>query len=164
MRYMLMRKADAATEAGELPSQALLGAMADYNRRMLEAGVFVYGNGLRPTREGCRLQRRGGEMQVTAGPFAPTETLLAGYSVLEVDSLEEAIDWARQWPQEDADVTLELRRYFSLEDFEAGPGLDSALPSRACPPSLTSISASTAAAARRWLSTPRSPAAAWRPC
>lgn len=124
MQYMLMRKADAATEAGELPSQAVLGAMADYNRRMLEAGVFVYGNGLRPTREGCRLQFRDGEPRVIAGPFTPSEELLAGYSVLEVDSLEEAIEWAKQWPREDVDATLELRRYFSLEDFEPGPGLD----------------------------------------
>lgn len=124
MQYMLMRKADPATEAGELPGQGVLEAMADYNNRMLEAGVFVTGDGLRPSREGCRIERRDGQVRVTQGPFADTGQLLAGYSVLEVDSLEAAIAWARQWPAEDGDVTLELRRYFSLEDFEPGPGLD----------------------------------------
>ncbi|WP_163576466.1 YciI family protein [Halomonas faecis] len=124
MRYMLMRKADEATEAGELPSQEVLEAMADYNRRLDEAGLFVTGDGLRPSREGCRIERRGGELLVTDGPFVETKELLAGYTVLEADSLETAIEWARQWPREDGDVTLELRRYFSLEDFEPGHGLD----------------------------------------
>ncbi len=124
MRYMLMRKADDATEAGELPGQGVLEAMADYNNRLLEAGHFVSGDGLRPSREGCRIERRDGQVRVTHGPFADPGQLLAGYSVLEVDSLEAAIAWARQWPAEDGDVTLELRRYFSLEDFAPGPGLD----------------------------------------
>ncbi len=124
MRYMLMRKADPITEAGELPGQGVLEAMADYNHRMLEAGVFVTGDGLRPSREGCRIERRDGQVRVTHGPFAETRELLAGYSVLEADSLEAAIEWARQWPAEDGDVTLELRRYFALEDFAPGPGLD----------------------------------------
>ncbi|MCG6657973.1 hypothetical protein HOP52_09415 [Halomonas campisalis] len=124
MRYMLMRKADASTEAGDPPDQGVLEAMADYNRRLAEAGVFVSGNGLRPSREGCRLERRDGEVLVTGGPFAETQELLAGYTVLEADSLETAIEWAKQWPSEDGDVTLELRRYFSLEDFEPSAGLD----------------------------------------
>ena len=124
MRYMLMRKADAATEAGDPPDEGVLAAMADYNRRLAEAGVFVSGEGLRPSREGCRIERRNGEVLVTDGPFAETKELLAGFTVLETDSLESAIEWARQWPREDGDVTLELRRYFSLEDFAPGPGLD----------------------------------------
>ncbi|WP_163560018.1 YciI family protein [Halomonas sp. NO4] len=124
MRYMLMRKADEATEAGKLPSQALLETMAEYNRRLAEAGLLVTGDGLRPSREGCRIERRDGEVLVTGGPFAETKELLAGYTVLEADSLETAVEWARQWPHEDGDVTLELRRYFSLEDFEPGPGVE----------------------------------------
>jgi len=126
MKYMLIRKADMETEKGVLPTEEVLQAMADYNERMAQAGVFVTGDGLRPSREGCRIEFRNGEPLVTDGPFAETKELLAGYSVLEVDSLEEAIDWAKQWPPEDSDgnATLELRRYFTLEDFEPGPGLD----------------------------------------
>lgn len=126
MRYMLMRKADSQTEAGVLPSQEVLQAMADYNERMIRAGVFATGDGLRPSREGCRLDFQNGEPRVIEGPFPATEELLAGYTVLEVDSLEEAIEWARLWPREDAggNVTLELRRYFAMEDFEPGAGLD----------------------------------------
>lgn len=126
MKYMLMRKADTDTENGALPSQDILQAMADYNERMMQAGVFTNGQGLRPTSEGCRIEFRNGEPTVMHGPFEQTSELLAGYSVLEVDSLEDAIAWAKQWPPEDAggNVTLELRRYFTLEDFEPSPALD----------------------------------------
>jgi PhnB protein len=124
MRYMLMRKADAHTEADPQPDERVLAAMAEYNERLLRAGVMVSGDGLRPSREGCRLIFRDGEPRVVAGPFEPSDELLAGYSVLEVDSLEEAIRWARQWPREDGDVTLELRRYFTFEDFAPSDGLE----------------------------------------
>lgn len=126
MKYMLMRKADADTEKGLLPSQEILQAMADYNEQMMQAGVFVSGNGIRPSSEGCRVEFRDGEPRIIQGPFQNTEELLAGYSILEVQSLEEAIAWAKQWPREDAsgDVTLELRRYFTMDDFEPGRGLE----------------------------------------
>jgi hypothetical protein len=81
---------------------------------------------LRPTSEGCRIQFRAGEPNVISGPFEPAGELLAGFSVLEVDSLEDAIAWAKQWPREDAggNVTLELRRFFELEDFEPSQALE----------------------------------------
>ena len=126
MRYMLMRKADPDTEKGILPSEDLLQAMANYNERMTEAGVFIDGDGLRPTSEGCRIQFGSDGPTVLHGPFGQTSELLAGYSVLEVESLEEAIEWAKQWPREDAggNATLELRRYFTLEDFEPGAAIE----------------------------------------
>ena len=126
MKVMLMRKADTDTEKGVMPSEDLLKAMADYNERMANAGVFADGQGLRPTREGFRIQFRNGKPTIIQGPFEQESELLAGYSILEVDSLEEALDWARQWPVEDAggNATLELRRYFELEDFEPGPAID----------------------------------------
>lgn len=126
MKYMLMRKADADTENGVMPSEDILQAMASYNERMTQAGVFADGQGLRPTSEGCRIQFRAGEPNVISGPFEPAGELLAGFSVLEVDSLEDAIAWAKQWPREDAsgNVTLELRRFFELEDFEPSQALE----------------------------------------
>lgn len=120
MKFILMRKADPDTEQGILPTDDLLKAMLDYNQRMIQAGVFIDGDGLRPTREGCRIVFRNGEAEVIHGPFTPVHDQLAGYSVLEVNSLEEAIDWARQWPAEDSsgNAILELRRYYELADFD----------------------------------------------
>lgn len=126
MKYMLMRKADSQTEQGVMPNNEMLAAMATYNQQMLDAGVFVDGNGLSPSSEGCRITFRDGVPTVTDGPFTETRELLAGYSILDVDSREEAIEWACKWPRMDSEgnVTLELRRYFELEEFVPGPGLD----------------------------------------
>src|SRR5690554_5893924 len=95
MKFMLMRKADSETEQGILPTDELFKAMLEYNDRMIQAGVFLFGNGLRPTSEGCRIVFRNGQPEVLRGPFTPPGEQLAGYSVLEVDSLEQAIEWAR---------------------------------------------------------------------
>lgn len=126
MRFMMMRKADAQTEQGVLPSQELMEAMANYNEQLVRAGVFVTGDGLRPSREGCRLDFHAATPSVIEGPFPATTELLAGYTVIDVDSLEQAIEWAKRWPREDSDgnATLELRRYATMEDFEPGSGLD----------------------------------------
>ncbi|SFX00912.1 YciI family protein [Marinospirillum alkaliphilum] len=127
MKFMMMRKADSKTEQGCMPSDELLQSMGEYNRRMHDAGVFVSGEGLRPTSEGYRLTFRGSEPLVTQGPFTETRELLAGFTVLEVDSPEQAIEWARQWPREDVgdgELTLELRRYYELADFAEGEGLE----------------------------------------
>lgn len=119
MKFMLIRKADEETEKGTLPSAELLHAMLDYNQRMMEAGVFLTGDGVRPTSEGCRIVFKDGEASVIRGPFTPVSDQLAGYSVLEVDSLDDAIAWAREWPRQDSNgnATLELRRYFEPSDF-----------------------------------------------
>lgn len=124
MRFMLMRKADADTEAEVMPSEPSLQAMADFNQRLLEAGVLIGGHGLRPSREGFRIDFSNGEPEVKAGPFEDQGELLAGYTMLEVQSPEEAIAWAVQWPREDGPARLELRRLFELEDFAAGPAID----------------------------------------
>lgn len=126
MKFMLIRRADATTENGTLPSQEMLAAMADYNDRMIQAGVFISGNGLHPTSEGCLIQFDNGIPTIAPGPLPPASERIAGYSVLEAPSLDVALGWAQQWPTLDADgnVTLELRRYFTLEDFEPGAGLD----------------------------------------
>lgn len=126
MRYMMIRKADTATEQGDMPSEAMLTEMVAYNERMAAAGVFVSGDGLAPTRDGCRIQFSNGKPTVVNGPFEPARDQIAGYTILEVDSLEDAIHWASQWPPMDADgnALLELRRYFAEEDFVPGAGID----------------------------------------
>lgn len=126
MKFMLIRRADEDTEQGVLPSEALMRAMMDYNERMTAAGVFVTGEGIRPSREGYRINFHDGEPDIVRGPLAEPDALIAGFSVLEVASEEEALDWARQWPTLDRDgnTRLELRRFFELEDFEPGEGLE----------------------------------------
>jgi len=126
MKFMLMRKADKDTEQGVMPSEELLQAMADYNEEMLKAGVLVSGEGLHPSKDGCRIEFRNGDPVITDGPFAETKELLAGFTVLEVASKEEAIDWATRWPRSDADghARLELRPFFELEEFEPGAAID----------------------------------------
>ncbi len=126
MRFMILRKADQHTEAGEMPSEDLIMAMGQYNERLIDAGVMVSGDGLKPSREGYRITFKNGEPIVTDGPFAETKELLAGFTMIEVDSKEEALNWVKQWPPQDGEgeVILELRPVFGLEDFQPGPAID----------------------------------------
>lgn len=126
MRFAIIRKADETTEKGCMPSNELLLAMGQYNQALAEAGVLRGGDGLRPSSDGLRIRFNKGKPTVTDGPFAETRELIAGYTVIEVDSKEEAIEWAKKWPALDGDgeVELELRQYFEMEDFEQGEGLE----------------------------------------
>ena len=117
MRFMIIRKADKNTEAGVMPSEALLAAMMNYNETMLKAGVLKDGVGLHPTKNSVRVRIAGGKQTVVDGPFVETKELIAGFTMIEVTSKEEAIAWVKRWPVEDGDVELELRQVFSAEDF-----------------------------------------------
>lgn len=127
MKFMIIRKADRDTEAGKPPSDELLAAMGGYNERLVDAGVFRDGTGLKPSARGARVRFGQGEPIVTDGPFAETRELIAGFTMIETASFEEAIDWVKQWPAEDAaggELELEVRQLYTLEDFEPGEGLD----------------------------------------
>ena len=119
MRFMVIRKADPQTEAGMMPSQELIDAMTAYNEEMVRAGVMLAGDGLRPSRDGARVKFRGGKPTIVDGPFAESKELVAGYSILQVSSREEALEWVKRWPVEDGDgeVELELRELYEAEDF-----------------------------------------------
>jgi len=120
MRFMMIIKATPESEAGEMPSQELVEAMNDYNEEMLEAGVMLAGEGLHPSSEGARVYFRDGKRTVTDGPFAETKELIAGFWLIEVDSLQEAIDWARRVPDpmgKGQEAQIEIRRVYELEDF-----------------------------------------------
>jgi len=90
MRFMILRKADQNTEAGALPSEKLLAAMGQYMEEMVKAGILLAGEGLRPTSDGVRVKFSHGKPSVTDGPFAEAKELVAGWSLIQVDSLEEA--------------------------------------------------------------------------
>jgi len=126
MRFIILRKADPDTEASVMPSEALLEAMAQYNEAMIKAGVMVDGMGLKPSAFGARVQFKDGKPLITDGPFAETKELLAGFTLIQVKSREEALDWVKRWPALDGNgqVTLELRQVYELEDFAPGPGVD----------------------------------------
>jgi PhnB protein len=126
MKFMIIRKADAETEAGMMPSEELIVAMARYNEEMVNAGVMRAGDGLKPTSRGARVRFSGGRPIVTDGPFTEAKELIAGYSIIDVASKEEAIEWVKRWPQIDGhgSVELEIRQVYELSDLGEGEGIE----------------------------------------
>jgi hypothetical protein len=127
MRFMLLRKADAETEAGTLPSEELLAAMARYNQELAEAGVLLQGEGLRASAEGALVTFSDGAPRVIDGPFTEAKELVAGFTMIEVASKEEAIEWVKRWPAIDGhgNAQIEVRALYEPEDFaSAGTELD----------------------------------------
>ena len=119
MRFMIIRRADEETEAGALPTQELVDAMMRYNEQMMNAGVMTGGEGLQPTSKGALVKFQDGRPTVMDGPFAEAKELIAGYTLIQVNSREEALEWMKRWPVEDAHghVTLELRQLYEADDF-----------------------------------------------
>jgi hypothetical protein len=116
MRFMLIVKADANSEAGVMPSQELLTEMGKYNEELVKAGVLLAGEGLHPSSKGARVRfEKDGSSTVIDGPFAETKELVAGFWILEVSSREEVIEWVRKAPFRDGEV--EVRQVFSTDDF-----------------------------------------------
>lgn len=121
MRFMVLRLADKDTEAAVMPSEELLTAMGKYMEDLAKAGVLLGGAGLHPSSRGARVEFKGGKPTVIDGPFAEAKELIAGYTMLQVKSEEEALEWVKRWPALDAggNVRLEIRRVFEAEDFGA---------------------------------------------
>ena len=117
MRIMIIRRADQSTEAGVRPGKELFRAMEEYNGEMAKAGVLREGVGLRPSATGARVKFDAGKPTVTDGPFAETKDLIAGFTMIDVKSMDEAIAWVKRWPREDGNVELEIRQVFEPEDF-----------------------------------------------
>lgn len=120
MKFMMIVKANKDSEAGKMPSEELLAAMAKYNEELVKAGVVVDLTGLQPSSKGARVQFSGGKVTVVDGPFAETKELIAGYWLINVKSREEAIDWAKRAPNPygpDGEGHIEIRQLFELEDF-----------------------------------------------
>jgi PhnB protein len=127
MRYMIVVKASPASEAGAMPTEAKLAEMGAYHEALQAAGLLVEGNGLQATRHGWRVHYDGAKRTVTDGPFAESKELIAGFTIIDVKSREEALEWTRRFPNpnlDDSATHIEVRRMFELEDFEPGPGLD----------------------------------------
>lgn len=116
MRYMILLKANADSEAGVMPSEEILTAMGTFNEELVKAGVMVAGEGLHPSSKGARVTLSGGKATVVDGPFAETKELIAGFWILQVRSLDEVVEWLKRSPL-DGGVTVEVRRVFESEDF-----------------------------------------------
>jgi len=120
MRFMIIVKASKDSEAGVMPEEKLFAAMASYHEELAKAGVLLEASGLQPTSKGWRIKYSGGKRAVMDGPFAETKELIAGYTLIQVESPEEALEWTRRFPNpqgEGADCEIEVRQLFELEDF-----------------------------------------------
>jgi len=122
MRFMMIIKANKDTEAGMMPEEKTLAAMAKYNEELIKAGVMLDGMGLQPSTKGARVRFAGGKPKVIDGPFTETKELIAGFWLIQVKSKKEAIEWAKRIPfgpdvHMGGEGEIELRQVFELEDF-----------------------------------------------
>jgi hypothetical protein len=117
VKVMVMVKATANSEAGEMPSEALLGAMGQFNESLIKAGMLLAAEGLRPSRQGKRVRFSGKNRSVIDGPFAETKELVAGFWLWQVKSIEEAVEWVRRCPNPmPVDSEIEIRPVFEPDD------------------------------------------------
>jgi hypothetical protein len=129
MRFMIMVRANAQSETGVLPGPGdkILADMTAYHEELAKAGVLLDASGLRPSAQGWRVRYSGGKGTVIDGPFADTKELIAGYTLIQVRSREEAMEWARRFPApfgESADGEIEVRQLYELDDFEPSPDIE----------------------------------------
>jgi hypothetical protein len=118
MRVMVIVKATAESEAGVMPDSKGLAEMGKYNEQLVEAGIMLMGDGLRPTSKGVRVRFEGTQRRVIDGPFTESKDLIAGFWLWQVRSLEEAIEWIKRAPF-DGGAEIELRPLFEVDDFGA---------------------------------------------
>jgi len=118
MKVMVFVKATKDSEAGVMPTQELLTAMGEFNTMLVNAGIMLAGEGLKPSRFGKRVRFSGKTRTVTDGPFAETKELVAGFWLWQVRSIEEAVEWVKRCPNPMlTDSDIEIRPVFGLEDF-----------------------------------------------
>jgi hypothetical protein len=122
MRFMIIVKASkAADEAGVMPDEASLNAMETYHEQLAKAGVLLDRSGLQASKKGWRIQYDGEKRTVMDGPFAETKEVIAGYTIIQVRSRDEALEWTRRFPNPSLDhghAEIEVRQMFEPEDFE----------------------------------------------
>jgi len=130
MRFMMIVKANKNSEAGVLPDDAMIAKMGKFNEQLVNAGILVDAAGLQASAKGARVKfAKDGKVSVIDGPFAETKELIAGYWIINVKSLQEAIDWAKKSPAPHGDgveTAIEIRQFFEMEDFGESPAVDDA--------------------------------------
>jgi len=130
MKFMILVKATKDSEAGKMPSEALLSEMVGFHEEMAKAGVLVDGAGLRASGSGWRIKyAKGGKRTFVDGPFAETKELVAGYTIIDVKSRDEAIAWTKRYPNPSIDGgegEIEVRPFFELDEFGDSAAIDKA--------------------------------------
>ena len=121
MRFLVMHKSNEQNEAGIPPSKELIEAMGKLMEETAQAGVLLAAEGVHPSSKGARVRFSGGKRTVTDGPFAEAKELIAGFAIIEVNSKQEAIEWATRFANVIGDVEIEIRQVVELSDF--GPDL-----------------------------------------
>jgi hypothetical protein len=116
MRFMVLVKANKASEAGILPDEQMLVAMGKYNEELVKAGVMLAGDGLQPSSKGARVRFEGEKRTVIDGPFTETKDLVAGYWIWQCRTKEEAIQWLKRAPFTEGEE-VEIRQVYELSDF-----------------------------------------------
>lgn len=127
MRFMIIVKATRDSESGVMPDDKLFAEMASYHEELAKAGVLIDGSGLQPSSKGWRIHYDGEKRTVTDGPFAETKELVAGYTIINVNSQEEALEWTKRFPNPavgGGEAQIEVRQFFELEDFGDSEELD----------------------------------------
>ncbi|HMF54190.1 MAG TPA: YciI family protein [Edaphobacter sp.] len=119
MRFMIIRNSDRHMEAGELPTKDLMTAIGSYYDEMRRAGVLLAGDWLQPSSKGARIVASGRGKTVVDGPFAEIKELIAGFILIDVPSMEEAIAWAQRCPTlaGDCETRMEIRQVYEVSDF-----------------------------------------------
>ena len=120
MRFMILVKATNDSEAGAMPEEKLIAEMAKYHEELQKAGVLLDGSGLQPSTKGWRIQYDGDKRTIIDGPFTEAKELVAGYTLIQVRSREEALEWTRRFPNpagKGKAAEIEVRQLFELEDF-----------------------------------------------
>jgi hypothetical protein len=117
---MIIVEANKDSEAGVMPEEKLIGEMASYHEELAKASALLDGSGLQPTSRGWRIKYSGGNRTLIDGPFAETKELIAGYTIIQAKSRQEAIEWSKRFPNPAGDgkeAEIEVRQLFELEDF-----------------------------------------------
>jgi len=127
MRFMMIVKATKESEAGVMPDEKLIAAMAKYHEELQKAGVLLDASGLQASAKGWRVKYAGEKRSVIDGPFTEAKEIIAGYTLIQVKSKEEAMEWARRFPNpaiDGKDGEVEVRQLFELDDFGPSEAVD----------------------------------------
>ncbi|HSH63697.1 YciI family protein [Methyloceanibacter sp.] len=125
MRFMILVKATKDSEAGVMPPEEMFQAMADYHEQLAKAGVLLDANGLQPSSKAWRIKYSGDKRTVIDGPFTETKELVAGYTIIQVKSREEAMEWVRRFPNPHlTEGEIEVRQIYELDDFGDSPAIE----------------------------------------
>lgn len=126
MRFIIFVKATPDSEAGIMPTDPTLWEeMSRYHEELARAGALLDASGLQPSSKGWRIRFDGERRTLVDGPFTEAKELIAGYTILQVSSREEALEWTRRFPNPGSrHGEIEVRQLFDLDDFEQGPAIE----------------------------------------